>query len=285
MKGYIAIIVAAVIVFGGGLGVITFSDKVKQGQEGILVHNMGTGKGAIETLEPGRHWYNSIIDDLIIYPMQLQNVAWETEDPRTGAFTFNSASGLGFQADFGLAYRVQPGASGEIYRKYRKGLKEVTTIDMRNRFQDALNIAGSSRADDAIYGAGKTEFISEVKDLLQAEFSGLFIIEKVSLKGRMILPPTVAKGIEAKQKAIQAAQQRENEVAEQIAQRLKAKEDTDALAYDIERKARAEAKAIELVEKQLSKSPMYIEYLKATKWDGKLPQYTSGVPMMKITTE
>jgi regulator of protease activity HflC (stomatin/prohibitin superfamily) len=99
----------------------------------------------------------------------------------------------------------------------------------------------------------------------------------------MVLPDKVRKGIEDQFVATQKARQRENEVAEAAAERLKQKEVADGEAYTIEQKAQAEATAIKAVQEQLSKSPQYIEYLKATKWDGKLPVYTNGVPMMKLT--
>lgn len=287
--GIAAFVVVLVLIFQPyGIG------KVKQGEEGILVDNLADGKGSIKIVGAGYQIYNGYTKDLIIYPMQLQNVSWQTKDPNTGAFSWNSATGLPFMADVGVSYRVVPGASGEIYRKYKKGLKEVTTIDMLNRLQDAFTLAGSSRQDDEIYGEGKTTFMKDVKSRLQKDFEGLFIIEKVSLKGRMVLPPTVQKGIENKQKAVQAAQQRENEIAEQAAERLKQKEKTDAVAYDVERRAKAnaqarlveaqsEAKAIKLIQDQLNASPRYVDYIKANRWDGKLPVYTNGMPMLKLS--
>lgn len=40
-------------------------------------------------------------------------------------------------------------------------------------------------------------------------------------------------------------------------------------------KANGDAQAIEIINRQLAKSPQYIQYLIAQKWDGKLPQYLS----------
>jgi regulator of protease activity HflC (stomatin/prohibitin superfamily) len=304
-----------ILVIGIVLTMVIFTGcgKVRQGEEGILIHNLGTGKGAIKLVGPGRHWYNPITHDLETNPLQLQNVSWQTNKDNTGAFSWNDSKGLTFQTDVGISYRVAPGASAEIYRTFKKGLEEVTNIEMKNRLQDAFNRAGSKRKTEEIYGAGKTEFMDEVKALLAAEFEGLFIIEKVSLKGRMVLPRMVQEGIERKQAAIQKAEQRSNEVAEAKAEREKAKEVSDAKAYQVERDARAkataleaqakaEATAIELQAKaeavaiklkaqakakaikQINSAltPLYNEYVINSNWDGKLPQYTTDIPLMKL---
>ena len=48
-------------------------------------------------------------------------------------------------------------------------------------------------------------------------------------------------------------------------------------------KAEGEARAIEIVEKQLSKSRSYIEWYKINKWNGELPTVTAGMPFIDVT--
>jgi len=48
-------------------------------------------------------------------------------------------------------------------------------------------------------------------------------------------------------------------------------------------KAQGDAKAIELVEKQLSKSKRYVEWYKVSKWNGALPTVTAGMPFIDVT--
>lgn len=267
------------------MSMTTACSRVVPGEEGFLVNNWGDDKGEITTVGTGLHWYNPFKFDLRTYEMQLQNVSWETADSNTGYFSWNDKEGMTFMSDVGISYRVLPGGSGKIFMKYRKGLEEVTNIDMKNKLQDAFNIAGSKRRASEIYGEGKTEFIDEVQSLLQGDFKDMFVIEKVSLKGRMVLPKKVQDGIELQMQAKQTAKQRENEIAEAEAERKKRKELADADAYTITANATARAKSIEMIQQQLAKSPDYIEYLKAEKWDGQLPVYTNGVPMIKIAPE
>ena len=48
-------------------------------------------------------------------------------------------------------------------------------------------------------------------------------------------------------------------------------------------KAQGEAKAIEIVEKQLTKSRNYVEWYKINKWNGELPEVTAGMPFIDVT--
>jgi len=46
--------------------------------------------------------------------------------------------------------------------------------------------------------------------------------------------------------------------------------------------AEGDARAIQVIEETLSKSPSYVSWLVATKWDGVLPKFTSGIPFVSI---
>ena len=52
--------------------------------------------------------------------------------------------------------------------------------------------------------------------------------------------------------------------------------------------AEGEAQAITIIDQQLRNNPTYLEWLKATKWDGKLPLVTGGgqgvTPFIEIPT-
>jgi prohibitin 2 len=73
------------------------------------------------------------------------------------------------------------------------------------------------------------------------------------------------KAVEAKQTAQQAA--------------LKAEQDLARIEIEAKQKieqAKAEAESIKLIQDTLAKAPEYIEYIKWSKWDGKLPNVLSG---------
>jgi len=48
-------------------------------------------------------------------------------------------------------------------------------------------------------------------------------------------------------------------------------------------KAQGEAEAVKIVSEQLKASPQYIEWMQVSRWDGRLPQVTSGaIPMIQV---
>ncbi len=83
--------------------------------------------------------------------------------------------------------------------------------------------------------------------------------------------------------------------AEQL--KLKAERDLERIQVEAQQKeaeaigfkkaniaqAEGEARAIEIIESQLTKSPKYIEWYKVNKWNGILPQVTAGMPFIDVT--
>src|SRR5262249_29691543 len=87
--------------------------------------------------------------------------------------------------------------------------------------------------------------------------------------------PTFTQAIEAKVTAVQHAEQEENNLVT-----------TRIVAQHAVTQANGTATAINMIEKQLKKSPNYISYRIATKWNGILPQVTGqgGIPLLSICT-
>lgn len=58
----------------------------------------------------------------------------------------------------------------------------------------------------------------------------------------------------------------------------------EAQAKTIELTAQAEADKVRLIQEQLSKSPQYVDYVKANKWDGRLPttMFGTATPLVQF---
>jgi regulator of protease activity HflC (stomatin/prohibitin superfamily) len=273
--------------------------KIPAGYEGVKINTLGDDKGSIKTVGVGRHFY-SIKYEMKKFPLFKQNYVWtKTKDEGSQndeSITFQSKESLTFNADIGVSYSVQKGRSADIYKTYHKGIGEITDIDMRNAVRDAFNRIGSGKSVEEIYGAGKAAFVESVHNDVKSVWDKQGItVHKIYLVGEMRPPAQVKKSISAKVAATQKAQQRRNEVKQATAEADKVIEQSrgtaeskkiaaDASAYEIIKNAEAEAKAVKLVQRQLSKSPEYIEYLKATRWNGVLPQIVGSqtMPMVKI---
>lgn len=293
MKKIPFLIISSFIIMTMTTGCMT---KVDKGYEGAKINTIGTDKGGIEILTTGRHFYNPIKYDVIQNPVFRQEYVWTSSKDEGSkndeSITFQSSNSLKFTANVGISFSLIPNKSGELYEKYHKTLKDMIDSNIRNSVRDAFNRAASERDAEDIYGKGKNKFIADVTDEVTRYWENYFIIHKIYLVGPLDPPDQIRTAINKKIEAIQKAQQRENEVAESRAAANKKIEiargdaesrklDADAAAYEIERMAKAEAKAIRLVNDQLGGSPLYIELERVKAWDGKYPTYVGGgLPMM-----
>lgn len=270
---------------------IAACSKVDQGYEAAKINTLGSDKGEIEVLGQGWQFYNVFKYDIITNPTFAQDYVWtaskEEGSPTDESITFQSSETLPFKADVGISFSIVPGATGQLYKKYHKTVKQLVDTNLRNNVRDAFNREGSKRPAEKIYGSEKVQFIQDIQKEVQDYWTGLLDIKRIYLIGKLDPPQQVKDAIAKKIEAKQKAQQRENEVAESraIADKRIAEQrgDTetmkmkaDAEAYATLKSAEAKAKAIELVNKQLEKSPQYIEYIKANNWDGKLPTFMGG---------
>jgi len=127
---------------------------------------------------------------------------------------------------------------------------------------------------------------STVSDLVKTELSSTLIASGIRVTGFSLanidfsdtFEATIEAKVQAEQEALRAAnvtKQKEEEnlqavnAAKAAAEQVKL--EADAEAYAIKARAESEAEAIELIQEQLAKDPLYIEYVKALAWDGKLP--------------
>lgn len=276
------------------------TQKIDKGYEGAKINVLGSSKGDIETLDTGWHIYNSIKYDVIQNPTFVQEYVW-TKSPEEGSqndesITFQSSNSLAFNADIGISFCMIPGKTGEIYEKYHKTVTQLIDANLRNSVRDAFNRMASLRDAEGIYGSGKTQFISDVEKDVREFWKEYLDIKKIYLIGKLDPPPQVKQAIAKKIEATQKAAQRRNEVEQSKAEADKKIEEArgiaksveiaaDAKAYKTLKEAEAKAQAIKLVNEQLSRSPQYIEYIKANNWDGKLPTYIGGnspVPFISI---
>jgi regulator of protease activity HflC (stomatin/prohibitin superfamily) len=250
--------------------------KVPAGHVGIKVYLLGGDKGVdSEEIGVGRVWVG-INEELYLFPTFKQNYVW-TKDSREGSpddesITFQTSEGLTVNADFGITYELDRKKITTIFQKYRKGVDEITDIFLRNKVRDVINSVGSKYEVASVYGSGKTKLIEEVNSILRKDLEpeGI-LIEKVYLIGEFRLPQQVTEALNSKIEAKQRAEQRENELAESIAEAKK------KIAT-----AKAEAEANRFTQNSVTKT--VIEYEKVKKWNGVLPVVMGGnsMPMIDV---
>lgn len=276
------------------IGVISCT-KVPPGHVGVKVYLLGQKKGVnTEELGVGRYWVG-VNQELYLFPTFQQNYVW-TKDKKEGSpndesFTFQTKEGLEVNADVGITYHLNPEKITDIFEKYRKGIDEITDIFMRNSVRDAFNSVASTYNVESVYGSGKTKLINTVQSKIKDELTEQgIIVDKLYWIGALRLPKTVVTALNEKIEATQDAMKIENELRKAEAQAKITITEAQASAEVELTKAKAQAEANHI--KARSISSILIEYQKTLnaekaieKWDGKLPNATSGMPFFELDTK
>jgi regulator of protease activity HflC (stomatin/prohibitin superfamily) len=234
--------------------------RIDAGHEGILVKQYGTNKGVQDvSLVTGRVWFNPITQSVYEFPTFIQTADY---DP----FHVNAKDGSQFQVDPTITYRVIPGRSPEIFKKYRRGIESIEKTTLYNYVKDAFRIQFNNYTTDSMIG-NRASFETAVQKQLGDELlkEGFELDQMTS---GIKYPESIDAAINAKNNATQRAIQAENEVRV-----------TEANAKKMIIQAEAEARANNL--KQQSLTPMLIQQQFIEKWDGKTPLYGNSPVMFK----
>lgn len=228
-------------------------------------------------------------EDLYTFPTFTQNYVWTKEategSPTDEAITFQTKEGLSANADIGISYHIQPEKTSILFQKYRKGIHEITHVYIRNMVRDALNIEASTQLIESVYGSGKSDLITNTEKRIQRELldSGI-VLEHLYWVGEIRLPPSVVASLTNKVNASQISQQKQQEIEQAKADALKAQAVAEGEANAKLTLAKADAEAIRLRGESIKNNPSVVELNAIEKWDGHLPQITSGAtPFVNLT--
>lgn len=282
MKKIMLIILASFLLFSCA--------KIEPGYAGIKVHKYGDQKGVEDfPIVVGKVWYNPITHDIYKFPTFMQNVSW-TEDKYEGSeinqmFTFNSVEGVVLEADVGFAYHFEWDLVPSIFIEFRKTADEITDTYVRTKVREAISNIGGTMEVINIMGAGKQRFASDIITRLKDEIEQKgIVVDMFSFIGNIRsddkrVAESINRVLTQKQRALEAESKiREiTAVAHQKVEQARG----DSLSLIIQ--SQGEAKSILNIQRALSSSPRYIDYLATKRWNGILPQVTGGaIPMINL---
>lgn len=228
--------------------------RIDAGYEGILVKMYGTSKGVQDvSLVTGRVWFNPFTESVYQFPVFVQTADYEP-------FTVNAKDGSVFTVDPTISFIVETGKSPQIFKKYRKGLDEITGTTLLNYVKDSFRIQMNKYTTEELI-SNRQKFENDVQNTLDSalKLNG-FKLEQ--LTSGLKYPDAIVMAIDAKNQAVQQAMQVENEL--KVAEAQARKKIVDA---------EADARANELRQKTLT--PLLIQQQFIDKWDGKTPLYGS----------
>lgn len=256
------------------LPLVAACERVEPGHVGIKVKMTGSDRGTQATvLEPGSYWIGWY-ERLFVFPTFVQNYVWSRDrteqSPTNESIDFQSREGANINSDFGIQYSFVRDRIPSIFERYRLGALEITRQTLRNEVRDALVSAASTRRIEDLIGEGKNAFMEEVLKTVKDRMSPHGIaVDMIYAVGQFRLDESVIASINRRIAAAQETEQRRQQVltATQEAERLR-----------IEAEGQAAANRIIAA----SITPELIQFLAAQKWNGILPQATSGVPFIAL---
>jgi hypothetical protein len=240
-------------------------EKVDAGNKGLKVNLIGNQRG-VSSYQYKTGWvlYNTWTEQMLEFPIYQQHIEYDDQSViLKGGFsttikpTFN--------------YSLREDAIGDMFVNLRRPISDVEHGWLKNAIIGAVNDVSNTWEVDSIFNH-RQAFEAAIVAECNIRLSKWFNVSQ--LRTNIVPPEALQESIIAKTKAIQQAEaSRQQAIAAKAdGERKVAVARADSAEQVIN--AAAAAKVIKLKQQELT--PMYIEYLKAQSWDGKLPTTIAG---------
>lgn len=279
------------------LALLISCTHVDAGHVGVEIDSCEGGGVSDKPVGVGYHTTGPCTD-IVEYPTYQQTLLLaKPRDPKSNeeddSIIVTSSEGLAIGVDVSLSFTVDPKKAPSIYQKFRVDLKHVMSSYMRQGVREAMQEVFAKYTAQQLYSDKREIARSEVQALLSPKLMlDGFIVTQFTVNETRI-PPEVEQAIRNKvammqeaQRAEQAVKKTEAEARQAVAQAHGAAEAATAAAEGeaavIKLRADAQAAANKTISESLT--PELIEYEKAKKWNGQLPQVSGSgaVPMLQV---
>jgi len=238
------------------LSVMSAFVTVPAGNRGVVVE-LGAVKPVV--LGEGFHTITPFIQSVVM--MEVRTQKYEVDA------TASTKDLLDVAAKVAVNFHLDPNSANTVYQSIG--------LDYENRVI-APAVQEIVKATTAKFNA--EELITQretVRDQIEQALktrmeSRNIVVESISIVN-FAFPTAFNEAITAKQTAVQRALESQNKLAQ-----------VQFEAQQAVAKANGDAQAIDIINQQLLKSPQYISYVAVNKWNGILPQVTSGIPFVQI---
>ena len=251
--------------------------RVGNGEVGVRYHTCG-GDNGVEAVALQMGWYmTGPCTGIETFQTFAQTRNWKND---TGeSIHFADRDGLQITAEMGITYVVDPSKAPYLYKRYKRGVDEITDTFVHNVVRDTLIREASQLQVSDIMGPKKSFLLNAVqRDITERINPQGIIVQSVYWIGALDVPESVRNATISKIAALQRAQQTETEVAQVKAQAEKNVAQAEGEAKSILLKKQAEAEGNKVLGASIT--PTLVDYLKAQKWDGKVPRVSSGGGMI-----
>lgn len=251
-------------------------ERVDMGHVGIKVNLTGSERGVSQyQYKTGWVTYNDWSEMLYEFPTYQQHITYDS-------ITVITKGGFGAIINPSFNYNLIPSAVGDMFVNLRLDVKQVEQGWLKNAIISSVNDVANKWAVDDIFN-NREQFEAAIINECNHRVSKWFIVSQ--LRTNISPPQALAEAINEKTRAIQLAQ---SEIQKALVADAKAKVKIAEAKGDSAKvviaatgnanavliNARAESEAMKL--KQVQLTPIYIEYIKASNWDGKVSTTVLG---------
>jgi hypothetical protein len=253
----IGLVIAAVQPFG--------LERIDAGNKGLKVNLTGSERG-VSNYQYKTGWviYNSWTEQVKEFPLYQQHIEYADQQVITKG---------GFSASIkpSFNYSLREDAIGDMFVGLRLDIKEIEQGWLKNAIVSSVNDVANRWEVDAIFNQ-REQFEAAIITECNKRVSKWFTVSQ--LRTNIVPPASLQNAIEGKTKAVQEAQaaMQRKLVAEAEAQEKIAIARGDSAKAIID----AQALALSMKIKQRELTPLYVDYIKWSNWDGKLPTTIAG---------
>jgi regulator of protease activity HflC (stomatin/prohibitin superfamily) len=240
-------------------------ERVDAGHKGIKVNLTGNDRG-VSNYQYKTGWvlYNTWFEQMLEFPTYQQHIEYSDQIVITKG---------GFSATIkpSFNYSLKPEAIGDMFVNLRLEIKDIEQGWLKNAIVSSVNDVANRWEVDAIFNK-REEFESAIITECNKRVAKWFLVSQ--LRTNIIPPTSLQAAIESKTKAVQEAQaaMQRKLVAEAEAQEKMAIARGDSAKAIIG--ATADALAMKIKQRELT--AQYIEFVKWSRWDGKMPSTVAG---------
>src|SRR3954470_13416349 len=257
---------------------------VNPGYVGIVIHRAGGGVDA-KPLSAGLHLRNPLTTGIEEYPVFMQTLVLakaSNEGSRCNdEINVNSKEGQPISLDVSMSFELDPDKTPNLYSTFRRDIEAIQHGYVKQAIRQGLQEVLGNEEIAAVIGPKKAEAVNQTQLLLSQRLAQYGIVVKQFTINELRAPPAVIEAINQKNVMQQQALTAQNELQKNQFQAQGDSIKAAGKAKAILAEAEAQAKANDLLSRSVTLN--LVQYEMAKKWDGKMPQVSSGtMPLLQI---
>lgn len=240
-------------------------ERVDTGYKGLKINLTGGQRGVSDyQYKTGWVMYNSWVEQVKEFPLYQQHIEYDEQ-------TVITKGGFAATIKPSFNYSLREDAIGDMFVNLRLETKAIEQGWLKNAIVSSVNDVANRWEVDAIFNQ-REQFEAAIVAECNKRVEQWFLVSQ--LRTNIIPPTSLQQAIEGKTKAVQEAQaaQQRTLVAQAEAQEKMAIARGDSAKTIIN--ANAAALAMKIKQKELT--PLYVEFVKASAWNGALPTTMAG---------